>query len=174
MIRLALALLLLAVAPAGAAETIRTGKTTVTRIGSFDPTTDPTVGAAVRAFGEPTTSVAGDDTCTADWSALRLRIVFASFGSREPGETVCSPTVGRAQTFTARGRAFRTSAGLRVGDRRSLIRRRHPAARLHGTTWWLRTATSLVGEGESYGVLRARTRSGRVSTFSGWIGAAGE
>lgn len=50
--------------PAAAAEpyTIHVSGGQVTRIGPFRPRRDPTIGAAVRAFGEPTSRRASSDS----------------------------------------------------------------------------------------------------------------
>lgn len=154
------------------ALTIRTADGVVSRIGPYKPRATPSLAAAERAFGRASTS-GGDrgEACTARWRKLRLRILFANFG----GQPACS--AGFAQTFTVRGKRFRTWKGLRVGARTSSIRRRHPKAEFRDGSWWLQTAKSpFGGEGEDaeYGVVRAIIGGGRVRALSGWIGAAGD
>ena len=93
-----------------------------------------------------------------------------------PGTTTCTTSVGRLQTAEIRGRAFQTQGGLRVGDMVARLRRLHPAARRHGTTWWLATAPNVSGAdpGDRFAIVRANVRDGRVAAFVLWIGAAGE
>jgi hypothetical protein len=173
-----LSLVLLAVAaPAAEAAstlTVVAGERTVTRIGSFRPGSDPTIAAAERAFGEASSIRDVGEGCRVDWRRLRLRMYFANFGSIPPERGVCHPRIGKAQTFTVRGPRLRTWRGLRVGQRSSAVRRRHPAARFREGTWWLRSAVSQVGTSSEYAVMRALTSGGRVRSLSGWIGAAGD
>jgi len=173
---LSLALLLLAAPAADAASTltIEAGERTITRIGSFRPGADPTIAAAERAFGEASATRDVGEGCRVDWRRLRLRMYFANFGSVPRDRGVCHPRVGKAQTFTVRGAHLRTWRGLRVGQRSSAVRRRHPAARFREGTWWLRSAVSQVGTSSEYAVLRAVVAAGRVRSLGGWIGAAGE
>ena len=105
---------------------------------------------------------------------MRLRIYFANFGVTPPGETTCSSSVGQAQSFTVRGRRFRTWEGLRVGHRSDSILDRHHSAEFRGGTWWLRTAISPFGDESEYAVVEALVADGRVRILRGWIGAAGE
>lgn len=163
-------------APASAATslTIRTSEGSVTRIGDYRPRRTPSLAAAERVFGPASSRSGGEggDACDARWRRLRLRILFANFG----GRPTC--TEGYAQSFTVRGRRFRTWKGLRVGARTSAIRKRHPSAEFRQGSWWLRTAVSPFGDGEGedaeYAVLKAVVADGRVRAFSGWIGAAGD
>jgi hypothetical protein len=167
--------LLLPVATAGATtSTIRASKDAVTRIGAFEAGEDATVGAAVRAFGAPSSRKPEGEGCQVDWRRLKLRIYFANFGAFEPGLTTCSPSVGLAQSFTVRSRRFRTWKGLRPGDRSRTIRARHPGARFHRGSWWLRTAQSRSGSESDSPVVEALVSGGRVRVLRGWIGAAGD
>jgi hypothetical protein len=155
--------------------TMRTSDGAVARIGAFHPSRSPTLAAAIRVFGNPTSRrILTNNDCQVDWRRVRLRIQFANFGGHGPGETTCSPSVGRAQAFTVRGSRFRTSAGLRVGDQTTSIRRLYPAAELRDGSWWLITAVSPFGDQSEYPVLRAIVSGGRVRAIAGWIGAAGE
>jgi len=147
----------------------------VSRIGAFRPRRDPTVGAAIRVFGTPSTrDLTRSNGCRVQWRALRLRVLFYNFGGAPVGQTTCASGVGRAQSLTIRGRRFRTWKGLRVGMASDRIPELHPAAEFRQGSWWLRTATSPFGDGSEYGVLRAIVGDGRVRAFAGWIGAAGE
>jgi hypothetical protein len=172
---LTIALLLpVGTASAAARLTIRASETAVTRIGTFQTQRDATVGAAIRAFGPPSSRKPEGEGCQIDWRALRLRIYFANFGGFGPGQTTCSPSVGLAQSFTVRGRRFRTWKGLRPGDRSSSVRRRHPSARFRRGSWWLRTAHSRAGGDSDYPVVEALVSGGRVRVLRGWVGAAGD
>jgi hypothetical protein len=167
--------LLLPVATAGAAtSTIRASTDAVSRIGTFQARKDATVGAAVRAFGAPSSRKLEGEGCQVDWRRLKLRIYFANFGGFEPGLTTCSPSVGLAQSFTVRGRSFRTWKGLRPGQHSTSVRKRHPSARFRRGSWWLRTAKSRFGSESNYPVVEALVSGGRVRVLRGWIGAAGE
>jgi hypothetical protein len=183
--RLALAIvaaaLALTVAPpvAGAASrsfTVRIGDYLVKEIGPFHPRRDATLRAAIDAFGRPSSRhLRRYGSCVVKWRRLRLRIEFANFGGRGPGQTTCTPGVGLAQSLVIKGRRFRTWRGLRVGDSENALVRRHPAAEWRRGAWWLRTAASPFGDGSDYPVLRATVGPrAHVTSFTGWIGAAGE
>jgi hypothetical protein len=75
-----------------------------------------------------------------------------------------------------RGTRFRTWHGLRVGQRERAVKRRHPGAVFRKGAWWLKTAVSPFGDGDSeYAVLDAKIGpNGRVRVLRGWIGAAGD
>jgi hypothetical protein len=156
-------------------HTIRTSDGSVARIGPFRPSRDPTVGAAVRAFGRPTSrTLTSPESCRVEWRRLRLRIVFVNLGGNAPGQTTCGASSGRAQSFTVRGSRFRTWAGLRVGRPSAEIRTRHPSATFRDGAWWLRTAVSPFGDESEYAVVSAIVAGGRVRALAGWVGAAGE
>ena len=155
-------------------HTIRTSDGYVARIGAFRLRRDPTIGAAARAFGQPSSRKLTIGGCRVEWRQLRLRIDFANYGGHAPGQTTCSSSVGRAQSFVARGRRFRTWEGVRVGQRSESIVDRHSSAMFRRNSWWLRTAVSPFGDESEYAVVRAITANGRVVALGGWIGAAGE
>jgi hypothetical protein len=168
---------LVAAAPAQAQSsfTIRTSNGLVAGIGAFHPSRSPTLAAAMRVFGSPSSrKLTRYGGCEADWRRLRLRIDFENFGGHRPGLTTCSPSVGRAQSFTARGSRFRTVAGLRVGAGSDSILDRHPSAEFRDGKWWLVAAVSQVGDGSEYAVLQATIGGGRVRSLGGPIGGAGE
>jgi hypothetical protein len=178
--RLTVIAALLSVALAGPAQaartyTIRTRDGSVSRIGTFRPARNATLAAAQRAFGQPASKRLGRfGTCTVRWHRPLLTIFFENFGGRQPGQSTCDPSVGRAQSFIAQGRRFETWRGLRVGDSRDTLLDRHPSAEHRKGGWWLRTAVSPFGDQREYAVLMARMSLGRVEEFHGWIGAAGE
>lgn len=155
--------------------TIVTRDFTVSRIGPFQASRDGRLSAAIRAFGRPSSRVSTSRvSCRVDWRRLRLRIYFANFGGVPSGKSVCSSSVGKAQTFVARGSRFRARNGVRVGDRSSSIRRKHPGARYRRGSWGLVFAVSPFGDGSPSPVLSARVSGGRVRALVGYIGAAGE
>jgi hypothetical protein len=109
------------------------------------------------------------------WRPLRLRIDFENFGGAPPGATTCTPSVGRAQSFVARGTRFRTTEGLRVSQRSSEILLKHPNAIFAKGFWAIVSARFPFGTSdEESPVLTALTRDGRVSALAGYIGGAGE
>ena len=155
--------------------TIVTREYYVSRIGPFRPAADPRISAAIRAFGRPRSRTLEGGACRVDWRPLRLRIYFANFGAVRPGQTTCTASVGRAQTFVARGTRFRTVNGLRVGDPSSSIGRKHPEAQFRRGSWALVLARFPFGAAdEPSPVLSARVGGGRVRALEGYIGGAGE
>jgi hypothetical protein len=78
--------------------------------------------------------------------------------------------------LSARSARFRTVRGLRVGDRSSSIRARHPNAEFRPPGFWaLVLARFPFGAGdEPAPVLSALVRGGRVFALTGYIGGAGE
>jgi hypothetical protein len=153
--------------------TIRTNQGYVARIGGFRPPRDATIAAAIRVFGRPSSQHETGGQCIVRWR-VGLRISFTNFGGIAPGTSMCSPSVGLAQSFAARGSRFRSWAGLRPGMRSSRIADLHPYAQLRRGTWWLRTAVSPFGDESEYPVVQALVGGGRVRALSGWIGGAGE
>ncbi len=173
-------------APAAEARslTIETGKYGVRRLGPLETVSTrsyaPTLAAASRALGRPSNAFPnGGGGCVAKWRRLGLRIVFADFG----GGTGPICARGKAQSFTIhRSRAWRTWKGLRIGMAQAELQTRHPRARwvdddaFYADGWWLRSSVSPLGDGSRTPVLAATVRGAdpRVSSFYGWIGAAGE
>lgn len=147
----------------------------VSRIGTFRPQKNPLLSAARRSFGRPTQVQLKGRTCRVSWRSMRLRIDFENFGGTLPGETACTPSVGRAQSFVARGTRFRTTEGLRVKQPTSEILERHPSAVFAGGFWAIVSAQFPFGSSEEESpVLTALPRDGRVSALTGYIGGAGE
>jgi len=143
-------------------------------VSAFHPSRSPTIAAAIRVFGNPShRQLTRYNSCLVNSRRLRLRIEFANFGGHAPGQTACSASVGRAQSFTARGSRFRTLAGLRPTSSTSLISDLHPNAELMRGSWWLVTAISPFGDQSEYPVLRAIIGGG-VRALAGVIGGAGE
>jgi hypothetical protein len=168
-------------APASSRETaartftIRAGQYIVNQIGSFKPRRDPSIAAAIRAFGDPSSQrLKRSYWCVVRWKRLRLTVDFMNYGYH-PDETTCAPTVGLAQRFVVKSHRFVTWKGLRVGDPADLIPEVHPPAEFRQGRWWLRTAFSPLGEGGEYAVITADVGGRRrVNELAGEIGAAGE
>src|SRR4051812_16407825 len=55
----------------------------VLAIGDFKPRRDPTLGAAIDAYGPPASAraVYGDNGCKVSWPALGVKATFANFGT---------------------------------------------------------------------------------------------
>jgi len=165
---LVLTLGLPAVAPA--ALRIKPGRLSVKKIGTFKPQRNASLDAATRAFGKPSAVRDDDDNvCNVRWKDIGLKIVFVNLG----GGSACGE--GSAQTFRAEGERFATSQGLRVRGSARAVLNAHPNAERHRSSFWLKTAVSPFGDGDTeYPVLRAEFGAGRVTAFNGFIGAAGE
>jgi hypothetical protein len=176
---MAIALGWTAPAPTAAATdsyTVVTRAYYVSRIGPFRPAENPRLSAAIRAFGTPSRVRLDGGTCRVAWRRIRLRMTFENFGGASPGQTTCTPSVGRAQSFVARGSRFRTVNGLRPGADSSSIPDRHPRAEFQPEGFWaLVLATYPFGDSEEPApVLNALVSDGRVSALAGYIGGAGE
>jgi hypothetical protein len=173
----ALALLVAGTAAAAPSTTIRWKNGRVTQIGALKTTGTPTIARATAAFGAPAKiRLDGKVLCIVDWTALGLRGNFVNLGGPVPGETTCSPDVGKLQSAEVRGAGLQTPAGLRVGATVARLQKLHPSARRHGSTWWLATAPNVFGGDGSgrFPIVRANVKAGKVSALVLWIGAAGE
>ena len=152
----------------------------VAAVGPFRPRRNATLRAAIRHLGEPTSNRSrfGGNGCRVGWRPLGLVILFSNFG----GASACDADDGRAQSLVIRGRRgrqWRTTRGLRIGDPTRKLRRRYPTAVRRGRSWRLVPGRSFIGAGCGgrgcpFSVLAARTSAGRVSELRGWIGAAGD
>jgi hypothetical protein len=166
--------------------TIKVGEFAVTKLGPLNTKSSrryvPTIGKAVAAFGRPSNSFpSSSSSCVVKWRRLGLRIVFANFGDTRD---TCLRDVGRAQSFTIeRSRKWRTWHGLRIRMPEDRVLELHSGAewfdgnRFYDEAFWLRSAVSPFGTGAEYPVLAAHLRHGdhgRVRSFAGWIGSAGE
>ena len=141
----------------------------VLAIGDFKPSRDPTLGAAVDAYGVPSfkrrVSSLG---CRVGWNGPGVKVLFASLGAGGACDR------GRAQTARAFGDRWRTAKGLRVGQPLARLRSLYPSATRHGQVWWLVTGLSQIGAPHRYPVLAAAVRGGTVQSFSLKILAAGD
>ena len=176
LLALALAIVL---APAASAEPfvveVRGAKTRpgkVLAIGDWRPAGDPTLRAAISAFGPPSSQrkIGGRVGCGVRWRSVGLRAVFADLG----GGVACNPEDGRVQEARAYGNRWRTTRDLQVGDRARRVRRLYPRADRHRAGFWLVTAFNPIGTGGRYPVLRAVMAGERVSAFHVEVGAAGD
>jgi hypothetical protein len=174
---LAWGVLLVAAAPASAAPfTINVRGSadsfgSVLAIGDFKPDRDPTLRAAIDAYGQPSfRRRPSPESCKVGWHGLGVKVLFANFG----GGGACAPHLGRSQTARAFGDRWRTAKGLQVGQRLARLRRLYPSATQHGRAWWLVTAVSQIGVPHRYPVLAASVRGGTVRSFALQIGAAGD
>jgi hypothetical protein len=144
----------------------------VTRIGTFRPSENPSMSAAIRAFGPPTSRSGSGTACRALWRGLQLRILFVNLGA--PGQSACTPSIGNAQSFSVRSPRFQTVRGLRPGAPAAEITTRHPGAKYQVGAWTLVSAVSPYGDGTRTPVLQAFASAGKVTILKGWIGGAGE
>lgn len=145
----------------------------VRAIGDFKPRRDPTLGAAIDAYGDPASiRPRGSASCKVSWPDLGVRILFVNLG----GGGACDPRYGKSQEARVQARPeWRTKRGLHVGDGVRKLRRLYPGARRHGSSYWLVTGISLYGVGNTrYPVLAAAVRDREVRSFKLEIGAAGE
>jgi hypothetical protein len=143
----------------------------VRAIGDFKPSRNPTLAAAIRAYGRPTSRRGGGEICRVRWARLGVRITFQNFG----GVDSCRPRNGRAQKAVVEGeRPWRTAKGLRLGDRVERLRRLYPRARRTPRGFRLVQGVLPFGAPRRYSVLGARVGAERVRAFTLFIGAAGD
>lgn len=143
----------------------------VKRIGDFRPSRNAKLAAAVRAYGEPSSTSGGGEACKARWRDLGLTILFANFG----GGDSCDPGVGLAQRATVkRVRRWHTPRGLHIGDSLRKLDRLYPGIEPRAGGFPLVTAFNVfAGEGR-YTVLGARVRVSEVKAFVLFVGGAGD
>jgi hypothetical protein len=148
------------------------------KIGRFAVKRDRTLGAAQRAFGQPTSvRPTQQAACAAAWAPYGLTIHFYNLGGQNP----CTPRYGFFSRAFLQGSRWRTASGLRVGNSVAVLRRLYPAARFYPGVrgerpagWWLVTRTSPFGLGGSYPGLLATTRNRAVSSFQVRYPAGGD
>jgi hypothetical protein len=149
----------------------QTGLGEVRAIGDFKPARNPSLRAAIRAYGEPTSRRGGGEICRVRWAGLGVKITFQNFG----GNDSCEPGGGLAQKAVVRGaRPWRTVRGLRLGDPSARVRALHPGATRTARGFRLVEGLLPFGAPVRYSVLGARIADGRVSAFTMFIGAAGD
>jgi hypothetical protein len=137
-----------------------------TSIAGFGVRSDGSLGGAVAALGQPTSTVRSGNVCTVRWRGLGIRMVFYNLG----GDNPCSAQGGRFSYALATGSRWQTNRGLRIGDTRARLRQLYPGATYRRSGffsrgWWLVTRSSPVGAGGRYAGLLARMHQGRVAAF---------
>jgi hypothetical protein len=174
---LSVAAALASAAPAGArpfvieARGSHTGLGVVRAIGDFRPARNPKLGAAIQAYGDPSSTSGGGEICRVRWADLGLRITFQNFG----GVDSCEPSGGRAQKAVVAGDSrWRTAKGLRIGNGVGRLRRLYPRAERTPRGFRLAEGILPFGSPQPYAVLGARVADGRVRGFTLFIGAAGD
>ena len=144
---------------------------TVLAIGDFKPAHDPKLGAAIAAYGPPSSKRGGGDLCKVGWRGLGVAIRFQNFAAVNS----CDPSGGFAQKAVVKGdRPWRTGRGLRLGDRVARLKRLYPHARRSSRGFRLVAGVLPFGTVHDYSVLGARVAGGRVTAFTLFIGAAGD
>lgn len=169
---------LLAVVPAAEARSFaikakgsRSTLGSVKAIGDFKPSRDPTLGAAIRAYGQPTSRRGGGDLCIVRWRPLGLSFRFQNFG----GNDSCDPDGGLAQKAVVKGdRPWHTGRGLHLGATTSRLRQPYPHAKRTSRGFRLVSGVLPFGTIHDYSVLGARVAGGHVTAFTLFIGAAGD
>jgi hypothetical protein len=151
--------------------TIQANSAGVQNLGGFHPIRNPTVGAAVRAYGRPSSRrlrYAGAG-CEITWPKIGLRMSFAYYGGGPGTGLACRPGRGIAKSALIIGPGadrWRTSRGAQIGDSREELKDLHPSAvEVWDGSYWLETGYSPVGDGGSYPVLAALIDRGTVSGF---------
>lgn len=153
----------------GSALVIRADSAGLHSLGGFHPLRNPTVGAAVRAFGRPSSRQAryGGDACDISWEKIGLEMSFAYYGLGGRW-AACQGSRGIAKFARIEGpRADRwqTSRGLRIGDSREQLERHHPGAVEWEGDYWLAIGYTEVGEATSYPILTATLQAEVVRGF---------
>ena len=80
----------------------------------------------------------------------------------------CGANYGVAKTALIRGpgaNRWRTSRSARIGDSREQLERHHPSAVEWEGDYWLAIGRSVVGEDDSYPIVKALINGGAVSGF---------
>lgn len=155
--------------PSRSVLTIQANSAGVQNLGGFHPIRNPTVGAAVKAYGRPSSRRPrfGGLGCDISWRKIGIQMTFAYFGSGGK-RAACGANRGVAKTALIRGSSadrWRTSRGAQIGDSREQLERRHPAFVEWEGDYWLATGYSPIGEGGSYPVLAALIDGGTISGF---------
>jgi hypothetical protein len=142
----------------------------VQNLAGFHPLRNPTVGAAVKAFGRassrrPRYEGSG---CEVSWRKIGLKMTFAYYGGGGGRTAACGANRGIAKSALIQGsmaERWQTSRGLRIGDSLENLDRLYPNAVEWEGDYWLAIGFSPVGEDSSYPVLAAFVRSETVRGF---------
>lgn len=149
---------------------------------------DVTLRRAIRAWGPPSRlgrpGGGRRASCTARWTRPAVVVDLANFGLAPPGQSACTPRLGKTQQVRTTGARWRTDRGLRVGDGQARIRDLYPRAVRRsfptlGRLWLLfPRETVCIGVCDTPTVLVSPvlvdTRAGRVAGFRLLVGGAGE
>lgn len=157
--------------------TIQASSIGVYNLGGFHPIRNPTVGAAVKAYGRPSSRRPrfGGSGCDISWRRIGIQMTFAYFGGGGGRRAACRANRGVAKSALIRGfgaERWQTSRGVRIGDSREQLERRHPSAVEWEGDYWLEIGYSPIGEGSSYPVLVALIDGGTVSGFEAMMSPA--
>jgi hypothetical protein len=131
------------------------------RIGGFAVKADGSLRGLVREFGTPTGLWHNNLGCVARWRRAGLLVRLYNLSGNDP----CTLDEGRFYDATMTGRGWRTSLGLRVGDRGSRVGRIFPRAEAHGRWRWLVVRLTRTGTATRYPGLAARVVNGRVDAL---------
>ena len=131
------------------------------RIGGFAVKADGSLRGLVREFGTPTGRWHNNLGCVARWRRSGLLVRLYNLSGKDP----CTLDGGRFYDATMTGRGWRTSLGLRVGDRASRVRRIFPRAETHGRWQWLVVRLTPTRTATRYPGLAARVVNGRVAAL---------
>lgn len=113
-----------------------------------------TLGAAIRAWGKPSSRSSGGGACHANWSSVGVKAVFT--GSQ------CSETGSRIQHATLRSKRWVTQRGLHVGDPTTRVRKLYPHAKFTvGYIWLYKRRDAVIGLDVPF--VEAQTKGGAVS-----------
>jgi hypothetical protein len=148
---------------------IRANSAGVQNLGGFHPMRNPTVGAAVKAFGRSSSRQPryGGEGCVVSWRKIGLKLTFAYYGGGGRW-AACQAKRGIAKFASIEGLGsdrWITSRGLQIGDSREQLERRHPSAVEWEGDYWLAIGYTPIGEGSSYPVLAATLRGETVRGF---------
>lgn len=123
----ALALLALALVPASGSRLVQ-ANAHMQRLGDLRLDRTPTLGAAIDAFGPPSSCrrIRIEDGSIVRWNALGIRIGTATLGTIPRGETPCTWRGMPIWFASVTSRMWTTSLGLRVGDSAARVRRLYP------------------------------------------------
>jgi hypothetical protein len=183
-----LALIALALAPLSGSRLVQ-ANAHMQRLGGLRLDRTPTLGAAIDAFGPPSSCrrIRLEDGSIVRWNALGIRIGTATLGVIPRGETPCTWRGMPIWFASATGRVWTTSLGLRVGDSTARLRRLYPHARFEARNrgealprgYWLVTRrTHCIGacgpELVTAPQLIAKVNAGRVAALVFPVFAQGE
>jgi len=131
------------------------------KIGSYAVRKDGSLRGLIAAYGDPSRVGRQREICHVRWRSVGLAVTFYNLGGANP----CEPAAGRFSQATMTGTRWRTSVGLRVGDRVSRLRALYRQAKSRSAWWWLVTRRTPFGDGGSYPGLAAKVQGGRVTAL---------